>query len=139
MENLVDFRLKFVWSFVWSLFGASWFLVKYTLVINRKLVYKNESHVELNIDSIWFNHLKLYWCLAFKRYINLYKALLNLFSFKTNLLQKAIIRSFTRISSGNRPSSLSNHFQTFKTDTPYVIQELNLNITVLYLRLGKNL
>jgi hypothetical protein len=42
--------------------------------------------VELNIDSIWFNHLKLYWCLVFKRYINLYKTLLNLFSFKTNLL-----------------------------------------------------
>jgi hypothetical protein len=65
----------------------------------------NPMPVELNIDSIWFNHLKLYWCLVFKRYINLYKTLLNLFSFKTNLLQKAIIRSFTRISSGNRPSS----------------------------------
>jgi hypothetical protein len=43
--------------------------------------------------------------LVFKRYINLCKTLLNLFSIKTTLLQKAIIRSFTRISSGNRPSS----------------------------------
>jgi hypothetical protein len=65
----------------------------------------NPMPVELNIDSIWFNHLKLCWCLVFKRYINLYKTQLSLFSFTINLLQKAIIRSFTRISSGNRQSS----------------------------------